>query len=100
MTTYVYVITATDHETLYVGHTRNLKRRTDNHRREDWGHRIGHVTAHVFRDKDRATAMERALIVDLEPEFNVQGNPRHMSWPDYLDWIGEHDAADAARAAT
>lgn len=77
--TYVYVITERDGETLYVGHTGDLFQRLRAHGREPWAHRIHKVTASVHPLKDDATREERNLIADLEPEFNIQGNPRYLS---------------------
>lgn len=85
--TYVYVINAAN-DTLYVGHTGNLFQRLAAHRREAWGTQIVKVHAQVYAVKAEALEIERDLIEGLEPEFNRQGNPRYMTWDDYLGWIG------------
>ena len=85
--TYVYIISSAD-DTLYVDHTADLFRRLREHGRELWAHRIVNVKAYVFSSADEARGWERDYIADLEPEFNTQGNPRHMTWDRYLDWIG------------
>lgn len=92
--TYVYVIDAGE-DTLYVGHTKNLWLRLKNHACRDWAHRVTKVRAEVFQRKADALERERNLIADLEPEFNVQGNPRHMSWAQFLDWSGIAAEAEA-----
>lgn len=85
--TYVYVISGAD-DTLYVGHTKNLVARLHNHANEPWGNRITKIRARVFAKKDEALWWERTYIADLEPEFNIQGNPRYMSWERFLGWAG------------
>lgn len=92
--TYVYVMTDAAGDVLYVGHTGNLWRRLHQHHRyEPWGHRAHRATATVYAKKAEALEWERHLIADLEPEFNVQGNPRHMTWERFLAWSGISDAA-------
>lgn len=81
--TYVYVIEAVD-DTLYVGHTQNLFQRLKRHGREPWAGRIVKVRAEVFAHKSAATEYERNLILDLEPEFNVQGNTRNETFEQWL----------------
>lgn len=74
MTTFVYILSEGDHA-LYVGHTKDAERRIGEHRADTWGHRITRTHVEEYATKAEATQWERHYILDLEPDFNVHGNP-------------------------
>lgn len=80
MKTRVYLAFDTDGALLYVGHTKlAMKQRMACHRQEDkvWPQRMARLELVEFDDPNEARSVERNLIADLEPLYNVQGNPRH-----------------------
>jgi len=72
---YVYVLRDDDRRVLYVGCTREIGRRLSRHRLRPWGHRIVHIEMTPHDDYIAATSAERALIVELDPEFNTADSP-------------------------
>lgn len=69
----VYALYASDGEALYVGMSADLPRRLAAHARKEWWSLVDHLDASLYPDRDSARQVERRLIDDLQPLWNVQG---------------------------
>lgn len=82
MTTYVYLAYAEDNTLLYVGHTRDVRKRMACHRATaEWPHDVARIAVEEYPTAEEARWVERTYIADLEPLHNVRGNPRHEADP-------------------
>ena len=68
---YVYVLRDAADSVLYVGCTSEVSRRLSRHRLRPWGPRVARIEMYPYDDRAEATSVETELIVELEPEFNV-----------------------------
>jgi hypothetical protein len=88
---HVYVVLDACDAPLYVGHTKQtIRSRLRSHRAQSssllgqfmqWaGKRIWGWTVEIYRVDGRASAVERAMIVALNPTFNLYHSPQYRAW--------------------
>jgi excinuclease UvrABC nuclease subunit len=59
---------------IYVGYSRTALARFEQHARASWWPHVASIRVEHFADAKDALARERALIAEMRPWFNVQGN--------------------------
>lgn len=89
MTAWTYTVWDKDGRCIYVGATRNLFTRLDQHKSTWWAPQAARVHSKVYPTYAEALAAEKLLIIEHLPRWNVAGKfeTRHRwNHDDYLDY--------------
>lgn len=66
----VYWVYDRDDRVLYIGCSRQLEERLEQHKKKEWWHRVAWVEVETFGDRHSALEAEKAAIFAERPPFN------------------------------
>lgn len=70
----VYMAVDVFDRVLYVGASRDVERRVEEHKQKPWWEQVDRVEIYEMENWDQALYVERNAIARIAPEFNIQSN--------------------------